>query len=401
MAIVTNQQIPTDHVEDTLDPPIGELDQYNRSLTEGAPIPAAPAGVERVSFTHKGSHPSSQSSRTPGATPGQRSWRDKFQKCVECWRGLPASEAEIPPCSGPTTKGHRPAIPWYPRSKGTVYHDWMKECLEYYKQNPDGRFGKCADLAACTALEPLALVSALEQIECGTSINVSVSSIEPGCPPYSWFLHGEGTLSATDGPSAIYQAPATNPSCATAPTISVTDACGQVAALSLSVNCYSGQEEAFVHWYYVLFEELPNCGPSCGYENGPLFGWILYGDVFACDGTLLRTGVATNIRTPDPAPPQSTGLTLCGMAAKDIYSFVPTGWHEVIALLSQGDNCGCEDPNSQGCGTYMFNAISNSMYPLGARGTCLPGNSEVWDLRTPAMIAQGCCPAHPDTGSPI
>lgn len=377
MAIVTNQQIPTDHVEETLDPPIEELDQYKRSLTEGAPIDNAPAGVERVNFTHKGSHPASASSATPGATPAQRTWRDKFNECIACWKGLPASQEALPPCTGDAHRGHKPDIPWYPRSRGTTYHDWMKDCLAFKKANPNLPYTKCRDQTACTNLRPLSLVVATNHIKCGESISVQFGEDEEGCPPYIWSVENGGDLpgGAEGTPTGnTYNAPDTNPDCSWTPTVSVVDACGQTASVSFTVNCYDDSDPAFIHYYHVDGGTWGSwCGsvPGCDFIDGKTVQ--IYYNVTDCNGEVLSTANFLG------------GLAACrtDLSLADMVSEANAGG---LCICMVGGTA-CDAPK---CSCAYAPPLVSGPFASGWRPW--PQSGETQDIRTEAMILQGCCP---------
>jgi hypothetical protein len=61
MAIVKNQNLPLDEIEDQLTPPIPFVDTYRRVLSEGIDHPRLEAGYEIVTFSKKESRPANRS----------------------------------------------------------------------------------------------------------------------------------------------------------------------------------------------------------------------------------------------------------------------------------------------------------------------------------------------------
>ena len=172
-----------------------------------------------------------------------------------------------------------------------------------------------------------------------------------GCAPYVWSKTGGGTLvPSEDTLSALYTAPATNPYCAYNPTINLTDCCGGSGQLKLAVNQYTALDPA----------------------------------IKFCEGTV------TYCDTSRPNPCTFWGPEM-NQFAEDFY------WALYLcngALLSD-DNYHAEGCCDQGwgecdssCKFYQCPPYINYGYGYG-------------DLRTPDMIAAGCCPINPGTGLPF
>ena len=187
-----------------------------------------------------------------------------------------------------------------------------------------------------------------------------------GCGPFQWSLSGGGTLTnynPLDG-SILYAAPATNPNCASNPTITVTDCCGGSASISLTINCYSSDTA----YRYFSWEPV-----NCRYEYRTSWGWGWYIDSVTwargdlrCDGTWACYGGETVGVAPD-APPSCNITDSC---CPDLCYFdIMYGWDS---------GCGNYDPPGEVCmGTLLL------------------------DTRTDEEKAAGCCPLNPFTGLPF
>ncbi len=263
----------------------------------------------------------------------------------------------------------------------------------------------------CGTEDALVIDYATLAMQCSDVQNLTASG---GCGPYTWEVSGGGTITpdSTGGSGATYEAPDTNAECASNATITVTDCCGNTTNVRISVNCNTGDLEAYVTWTYVTTYHSANCGASCASGNGPFYQHRAGGTVYKCDGSVARncTSYAIIATTNSSVPPAGSNPTICGLgcngdpnATVTIYTITEVGWRGIANPSSAGANCGCTDPSNQGCGSCYKNALPNGCVPAGSgiTGTAIPGHNTAWDLRTAAMITAGCCPLNPYTGLPF
>lgn len=177
---------------------------------------------------------------------------------------------------------------------------------------------------------------------CSQSQDLEVTG---GCGPYQWSLSGGGTLTVLSefGNRAQYDSPATNPNCVNNATVTVTDCCGDSAQVQIAVNCW------FVGGALMVCEQIP-CWDGCP-SNWNGYMKIIY---YNCDGTIFM----------GPS------------------CFCSTGFGVV--------NCASPCPNA--CGLYAC--------PCCWCANCGASGCGIYDVRTAAMKAGGCCPLNPYTGLP-
>jgi hypothetical protein len=174
------------------------------------------------------------------------------------------------------------------------------------------------------------------QMACSASQDLSANG---GCGPYAWTLSsigGGGSLSATTGSTVTYTSPATNHNCENNPTITVTDCCGQSATVNLSISCTSPIDAAYTYceWRYDTCHEVWSGSPStCSCQSTSTYARHRR---YNCQGVLIYDHT------------------------DDYGTFTYGGCPP----------CECPDQNPFYC--LAVNAIA--------------------DLRTPTMLANGCCP---------
>jgi hypothetical protein len=146
MALVKNQNIPTDIIEDGLDPPIEFIDQYKRTLSEGITIPCLDPTWNVVTKTKKDSRPSEQSDVLPG--PGQDSleWREEFKKCEECWKLQYPTDNLVNDCSSLGSKHYYTPWKYIPGAQNTYFNLFMKECLLWHSSHSVPDYPLCETL---------------------------------------------------------------------------------------------------------------------------------------------------------------------------------------------------------------------------------------------------------------
>jgi hypothetical protein len=184
---------------------------------------------------------------------------------------------------------------------------------------------------------------------------------------YEWTLSGGGSLSASQGNSVVYTAPATNPNCTNNATITVA-AKGRLGCkpkggtvcdtANIAVNASDSENEAYV--YKVCINEiidtyyegrLAEYCPVVGYMSGK------------CNGTESMYDPAWN---------------WCGAAWCDGLVETCEGW--------------CVDNGFPSCAVVAtkVGAAWPSCNPGGTRPEAL---FEAWDTRDAWLKSQGCCPS--------
>ncbi len=195
------------------------------------------------------------------------------------------------------------------------------------------------------------------QMTCSASQTLSVGG--QGCSPYTWSKTGGGSFDTTTGDSVVYTAPATNVNCASNPTITLTDCCGNTATLKLAVNCYTASDVLCLSTYVVS-----NAACSEGtYCNADVYVQKRY---WNCNGT-LNSNVETSCY----------------------------GWW-----------CFCTHDECNPCTNAKITAaIQYSISICGIQScnytACPRWNGCVNDYRTDEQKAAGCCPLNPITGLPF
>lgn len=454
MAKVKNQSIPTDQFEETLDPPIDFKDQYRRALSEGIDHPKLPAGEEIVTFSKKESRPAQRSDNPYYDKPDQQSWRDKFSECKECWKTQYRTDAEINDCHSAGSRHYIEPWTYIPGAQNTAYNQFMSECLNWAKDNPDAAYPKCEDLnispkefticpddllpfdvtngnsphivstnygtitgdlsiqfpetlEECPETIEVKFIDSDQRKACATGraktedeqcccnptpVVISYDSVImdlnqqqtlsidpnfPGCPPYSWFLDGGGSLDTTEGDTVVYTSPASNPNCALNPHISVEDSCGTVCAVHFTVSNYAASGTAIAKIDTLL------CPHECEYSI--LDAWhypvILGRWDYGCDNSFIEEVFYNNDNLYVPP-----------------YGKVPTFECYTDPYYA---------PLYFPCGS----APEDGCQPTGAQAH--PECLEMWmnyllgfstmgyhDIRSDSQKQNGCCPYNPETGLP-
>jgi len=125
--------------------------------------------------------------------------------------------------------------------------------------------------------------------------------------PYSWaIISGGGSLSITKGDSTVYTAPATNPNCASNPTIQVTDYCGNTATLQIAVNAYDPE---FAIWANEFNGTYPGSGATVWRGRRVLCDGTYGTDVGLCSACDPGMGVCVQCSDCDPVCQQGCCVT--------------------------------------------------------------------------------------------
>ncbi len=168
--------------------------------------------------------------------------------------------------------------------------------------------------------------------------------------PYTWqIISGGGSLSKTTGTAVIYTAPSSNPNCGLNPTIKVTNICKKTNTLKIAINAVQG----LAIWSNEFNGTYPNAAPGCA-------GTVWRGRRINCDGTY----------GPD--------IGICSAC-----NCVPTG--QCIQDPT------CSSPIIQKTCCVYANNCWGWLHNHPTCGTC-PCCEAYGDVRTPALIAAGCCP---------
>ena len=211
----------------------------------------------------------------------------------------------------------------------------------------------CAKIALNYCPGGVTIIATDTQMNCGEMQTLSTSD---GSSFY-WRIKGEGkgSLSHSKGAATTYIAPncgdGCNPSCLYSPTIELVCMPGTpretiLDEITISVNCYSASIDAYRE-YTCRFNG------SITYEYGSYYYWYLYkGQGYLCDGSIGSYHYARNCRVR------------CIVPCTD----PPTNYF----------NCREYGP---GGSAYSRHCIASTIW-----------NNEFTDMRTAAMIEEGCCP---------
>jgi hypothetical protein len=175
-----------------------------------------------------------------------------------------------------------------------------------------------------------------KQMDVNETQELTVIDPDPDCE-YGWFItSGGGGLSPLTGTSTTYTAPSSNNGCGENPTITLTVNGLPCDTLDIAVNAYPN----LTHYaFYVngtgCYSAVPNGGQLCGdYVCQLPYCWQCCVDRLACDGSLINVTYSNN----------------------------------------------CWDHNADpGCGVNWCAQFCS--------------DTSKTDVRTEAMIAQGCCPS--------
>lgn len=147
---------------------------------------------------------------------------------------------------------------------------------------------------------------------------------------YIWKITaGGGSLSATKGKTTVYTSPASNPNCASNPTIILTDCCGSTSSLQIAVTSTSTNQAIDVY---------TTSGTACAPRSASTCNCTRTGIIYHCDGTIHQSRTV------------------------------------------EGGTCG------------VVLDCTQSYPPLVCAGTCSPVYG-VDDLRTATDCTNGCCPS--------
>jgi hypothetical protein len=206
---------------------------------------------------------------------------------------------------------------------------------------------KIYSMKGCTGFETLSIPS--NQMNVNQSQIVTVAVLDPDMQ-YGWKLEGIGSLSTTTIPfgattaTTTYTAPSTNPGCASNPTIQLKCGASVCASATISVSNTGIAGTA----YYAGTKIDGQCSSGSGVcASNASYKWD---KAYTCYGVLVGDAPATNV----------SGCPTCNQDP----------------ILG---NC------SSGCGCWTGSGWE-------AANPCNPSPSK-YDVRTPAMIAAGCCPS--------
>lgn len=175
-----------------------------------------------------------------------------------------------------------------------------------------------------------------QQMNCGASQNLTIIGSQPGCT-YTWSVAGGGSITS----GGVYTAPASNASCASNATITLSCGGAPVATLAIAANCDTGSGNAT--WTFTFV--------SCDPDNY-VVNCYAFVNTYRCDGTQVAGSQTIN----------------CSYVSQ-------VGCYPVFCTCQN-----CKDgPNFGGCGTSGSFTANLAISPT--------------DLRTAGQLAAGCCPA--------
>jgi hypothetical protein len=220
-------------------------------------------------------------------------------------------------------------------------------------------------ISCCDFADPLTISYTTLAMSCGgTQTFFAVG----GCKPYQWTHQGGGSLEDHGNGTATYTAPAVNADCGNNATITLMDCCGMSSEIEIAVNCDAGSDIAFVSYQWV------NSGATWACASGTSYRWRLDKYYWHCDGSLHGSSAGVSNVWMAPGKDPHNGGSLC----------------------SSGPADGCYDDAI--CGFFMTDGWGgwgcDGMHGFAASG-------QVYDCRTAAQKAAGCCPFNPYTGLPM
>jgi hypothetical protein len=184
-----------------------------------------------------------------------------------------------------------------------------------------------------------------------------------GCPPFTWTTTNGSFIGSTDGNTVIFQAPDSNVDCQHHPLVTVTDCCGVTATIQLYASNYDYGGMALQ-----LSDAVDGGCLSPPYDYGTTCYWQCYWNGVAPFGPCHTVTYFEN---------KSFGCD------GEMLSDCVTGGVYVEC------NSGCGPGRSGNCWT----AECGGHAPAANCGT-------LYDERTAAAKAAGCCPMNPFTGLP-
>lgn len=193
-----------------------------------------------------------------------------------------------------------------------------------------------------------------------------------GCSLDWEIVSGGGSLSASSGSSVVYTAPSTNPNCVNNPTITLSCQGAVVASLSIAINAawsgygayYKTSQRHEEPCFYAIHYELYNCAGAI------VPGWG--GDCIYCDTSAFPCYLACYL-----------DWVYCGPPPGDVHYTCPgtgqwTNWCPGSTICNFDYLLGRCDARPYKC-----------LHAFGKDINC----SGSTDVRTPQIIAEGCCPA--------
>jgi hypothetical protein len=214
------------------------------------------------------------------------------------------------------------------------------ECTVFNLVDNNTGFSECTTQPTlCVQLSCTpSITSTTNQLNVGESIQLTATNTCPEKSYYFKLTSGKGKVTKT----GLYTAPTSNPGCTSNPTIALVCDCQTVATKTLAVNAYdSGATPAVRTYGDCVAVCIPDIG--CTPQAGGYAAISKKAYEYSCNGTVVLDDLCNGCST-------GCGGCLC----------------PPIATICA--NCNCATPVAD-C--------------LGAAG----------DIRTPAMIAAGCCPS--------
>lgn len=306
---------------------------------EGYISPDDPA-VDITGVSTRGERPTQQGT----GSPSQEEIRSRYKNCITLWHSLPLACPVPLPDPPPTSK----ESVWEAKQEHGVvcsYYDlFMRCCLKWARDHdnemPDGDCFPCISLCNC---DGILIGYTTTTMAVGEQQTLSVLDPLDGCT-YLWEItSGGGSLSSPDGLSVVYTAPINNDDCLQNPTISLSIGSEVCDALSLGINGYTLLHNAYRIVVCVQDKACWINGTKILCSTVVQYHYFFCSDVFRYAGHCYSSSV-------QGYAPQHTCPDFCDMF-----------------------------PDILTC----------------AEGTALKGCGDIGtivDVRTPYMIAHGCCP---------
>lgn len=234
MAKVTNQQIPTSHIEEKTSPPIGEIDQYTKTLSQAINWQKLPPGQEIVTYSKKDARPRTRSNHPYYDNPVQALNRAYWQKCATCWHKQFSYESQVNYCDTFGSKHYFTPWHWIPGAKNTYYNVFMKDCMNWMLSTKGLPFPKCIGL---TIDPPSFTFSANQQ----TKFNLKTTVYEPDrtAPPPTYPITEWADCGSIIAPQT-WQAPSDISTCPNKINVYFNDAVGRK-------GCAQGTKQTIKH----------------------------------------------------------------------------------------------------------------------------------------------------------
>ena len=267
------------------------LGEFLRSIFGEGSISRYDPTVDNMGISQRGLRPSQQGA----GSADQEQYRDNFLNCIALWNSLPEECPDPLPEPHPTSK----QSVWEAKLEHGVvcsYFDLFLRCclkwaIAHGDSMPDGDCFPCVSLCDCTGIS-IAYTTKGMQVDEIQGLGVS-GAIE-GCE-YLWRIDsGDGSLSAESGSYITYYAPSSNAECESNVTISLLVGDVVCDTIQIAINAYFDSGWAYMELGTGCFSAVPNGGGLCGdfVCNRP-YCWQCCAFRANCDGSVSETTYTT------------------------------------------------------------------------------------------------------------